>query len=132
MTGLSCPRAGCPNSLAGPDLIVCTGDFLALAGMCRGKKRLGQPEADMVAASKPGRDAYACHLCREYHTGSAVRDPDAQRRFGQDTVQALRDDPRMGPAGLLALADAWHPDNVNRSCWHEGLDQRVVLLLPSG
>lgn len=123
-----CPRADCRNPLTRPAQIICTGDFVALAGMCRGKKRLGQPVADRIAADR-GCAAYQCELCRQYHNGREVADRPGVLAVTRTAVQALRADPRVGPAGLLQLADAWHPDNVNRSCWSEGLDQAVAVVV---
>jgi hypothetical protein len=131
VTRPTCPREGCANQLLAGQ-VVCTGDFTALAGMCRSKKRLGQPAADEIAAAR-NQDSYCCRLCREFHTGQPARRAELLMSTAGATVEALRADPRVGPAGLLSLADAWHPQNpgnVNRSCWHQGLDQTAMLCLP--
>jgi hypothetical protein len=125
-----CPRPGCDNTLTGTQ-IVCTADFHALAGMCRFKKRLGQPTADWVASRGRGV-AYRCELCRDWHNGGAVQAAEVARAIAEATVQTLCDDPRVGWRGLLKLADAWDPERtgVNRSRWAEGIDQREALAAP--
>lgn len=121
-----CPREGCGNTLHSDDLIVCTGDFHALAGMCRGKKRLGEPEADMIESRGRGL-AYRCALCREHHNGNPVAARAEIMTTTRATVRALRDDPRVGWRGVLALVDAWAPNMSERERWHEGLDQRAAF-----
>jgi hypothetical protein len=124
----SCPREDCDNTFTAGQ-IVCGADFTALASSCRGKKRLGRPLADLIA-SQTGRIAYACALCREWHNGGRIRHRMPMLVVARATVRALRDDPRAGRLGLARLADAWHPRNVNRSCWAEGLDQAEALAAP--
>jgi hypothetical protein len=124
----SCPRAGCANPI-GEGLIVCAGDFTALAGMCRGKKRLGEPQASAIQARDGGR-AYRCELCRQWHNGNLPARLEELTTVAQATVSALRDDPRVGWRGVLQLADAWMPPNVNRSRWAQGLDQREAMTAP--
>jgi hypothetical protein len=126
----ACPREGCENTLLA-DQIVCVGDFAALAGHCRGKKRLGEPAAAAIQSAGRGR-AYRCELCRQYHNGARLTDRMTVLIAIRATVRALREDPRVGWRGILALADAWSPDgeNVNRSRWSEGLDQREAHALP--
>jgi len=111
-------------------MIVCTGDFQALAGMCRGKKRLGQPEADMIEG-RGGGVAYRCDLCRQYHNGSLPRSLAALTAASRATLRALEADPRVGRRGILNLADAWAPTRVARRRWYEGLDQRDAYGLSS-
>lgn len=118
-----CPREGCLNWLDRPEMIVCTGDFTALAGMCRAKKRLGQPDADMIEGQGGGA-AYRCILCRQYHNGSPPRNRMDLVTVARATVDAIQADPRCGRPGLLALADIWAPTTtVVRERWYEGLDQ---------
>jgi len=121
----TCPREGCGNTLSAGQ-IVCSGDFTALAGMCRGKNRLGQPVADMIE-SNGGGIAYRCPLCLQYHNGSKVRLRMEMIAAARATVRAFRADPRVGARGVLRLADAWESRRVNRSRWAEGLDQREAL-----
>lgn len=123
-----CPRQGCTNRLA-PGQIVCSGDFTALAGMCRGKKRLGQPQADRIQ-SEGGREAYRCPVCRQWHNGKPVRDGERALQEATLTIKAMREEPMVGWRGVLQLADAWEPSRVNRSRWAEGIDQREALTAP--
>lgn len=126
----SCPREGCGNLLHLPELVVCVGDFHALAGMCRAKKRLGQPDADMVAG-RGGGGAYRCVLCRQYHNGSDPKNRMDLVTVARATIKAMEDDPRVGRAGILKLADAWIPSAIlSRSLWYQGLDQREAYDLP--
>jgi hypothetical protein len=127
--GMTCPREGCPNRLHDNAQIVCTGDFHALAGMCRGKKRLGEPEAAMIEGRGRGV-AYACPLCRQHHNGAPIHGRAELTAVARATVRALRADPRVGPQGILALVDAWAPPASDRSGWAEGLDQRLAYALP--
>lgn len=122
----SCPRPGCTN-LISADQAVCTGDFHALAGMCRGKKRLGQPVADAIEIER-GKPAYFCQLCRSHHNGGSVVDRLLMQTFGHEVVTALRDHPRIGWRGVLQLADSWAGDP--RARWHEGLDQQAAMPVP--
>jgi hypothetical protein len=124
----SCPREGCDNPLTDGQ-IVCTADIHMLASMCRGKKRLGRPEADSIEGKGRGV-AYDCSLCREWHNGGSIRRRMELMVDTRAVVRALRADPWVGPRGLLSLADAWHPDRVNRSRWAEGIDQREALAAP--
>jgi len=118
-----CPREGCANRLHLPEMIVCTGDFQSLAGMCRAKKRLGQPEADMIQG-RGGGDAYRCILCRQFHNGSAPKNRMDLVTVARATLRAMEQDPRVGWRGVLKLADAWIPSVIlSRSRWYEGLDQ---------
>ncbi len=123
-----CPRRGCQNTLTSPDQIVCVGDFTALAAACRGKRPQEKWAAEQIGLLR-NLAVYSCPLCLHHHNGNWTD----RRHMAVDaaTVQALRDDPRVGPLGLQALVEAWRPDNVNRSCWHEGLDQTVAMHLPS-
>jgi hypothetical protein len=123
-----CPREECSNVLAAGQ-IICTADFHLLAGMCRGKKRLGRPQADRIQGLGGGV-AYDCTLCREWHNGDAIRQRMDQTITARAAVRALRADPRVGWRGLLKLVDAWHSDNVNRSRWADGIDQREALTAP--
>ena len=125
---LRCPRAGCGNTRT-EEQIVCTADFHALASMCRGKKRLGQPMADWIASRNRGV-AYLCPLCREWHNGGEISDAELVMTTATATVDALCDDPRVGWRGLLQLADAWNGKRVNRAHWAEGIDQREALAAP--
>lgn len=126
----ACPREGCVNYLYLPTQIVCTGDFTALAGMCRGKKRLGQPEADMIEGRGAGC-AYRCPLCRQYHNGTLPANRMDLVTAARSTVRVLEADPRVGRRGILNLADAWTPsETVSRSRWSEGLDQTEAYDLP--
>lgn len=122
MSGRACPRASCANTMQSPGLIVCSGDFAALAGMCRGKKRLGEPLAAQIEGSGGGR-AYECPLCRMWHNGSAPRNRMDLKVVARATVAALSADPRVGWRGLLALADTWAPPATRRAEWHVNLDQ---------
>lgn len=131
MTALRCSREDCPHTLMNRWDVVCVGDFTALAGACRGKKRLGQPEADLVAA-RYRRHAYRCPLCRQWHNGGRPRLHEQLDLILTGTVAALRDDERCGPAGILSLIEAWDPARVNRESWHEGLDQREAHAVPCG
>jgi hypothetical protein len=127
---MDCPREGCANGLHLPEMIVCTGDFQALAGMCRAKKRLGQPEADMIEG-RGGGAAYRCILCRQYHNGSPARNRMDLVTVARATLRALEADPRVGRKGILNLADAWVPSVIlSRSRWYEGLDQSEAFDLP--
>lgn len=121
----SCPREGCSNTIS-EELIVCPGDFAALAGMCRGKKRIGEPEAAGIEGADGGR-AYRCELCRQWHNGNLPARLEELTLAARATVNALRADPRVRWIGLLQLADAWAPAHVNRSCWAQGLDQREAV-----
>lgn len=124
-----CPRRGCTNPVSDGQ-IICHADFVALAGMCRAKSRLGQPVADQIAGDR-GLVAYCCPLCRQWHNGGPISRQEQHMIDAQAAVQALRDDPRVGPLGLLQLADAWTPStNVKRSRWSEGIDQREALTAP--
>lgn len=117
-----CPRAGCDNRLSAQQ-IICAGDFAALAGMCRGKKPLGQPEADMIEGRGRGL-AYCCPLCLMWHNGhqpARLMEP----QVALATVAALRADPRVGWQGILQLVDAWRV--TPRAGWAEGLDQSVAI-----
>lgn len=125
-----CPRQGCENWLRLPRMIVCGPDFQALAGMCRAKKRLGQPEADMIQG-RGGGEAYQCVLCRQYHNGAPPKNRMDLVVVARATVQAMEADPRVGRRGILNLADAWVPSAVlSRSLWYDGLDQREAYNLP--
>ncbi len=121
-----CPRAGCRNPLTNPRDVVCAVDFYALASACRGKKPLGEPTAAMIEGAGGGT-AYRCPLCWQWHNVSPMRDREAFTALVAGTVEALRADPRVGPAGLLRLVDAWHPLRCPRGAWREGLDQRQAL-----
>lgn len=125
----TCPRQDCPNYLTDGKQIVCIGDFVLLASTCRGKKPLERWVADAIAAP-PGKVAYQCPLCRFHHNGNRIGNPEQHFATVTAIVAALRADPRVGPQGLLGLVDSWAPGNVNRSCWHEGLDQTVAMHLP--
>jgi hypothetical protein len=118
-----CPRPGCQHSLDDVADVVCTTDFRALASTCRGKKRVGEPLAAWVEHDL-GMKAYPCLVCRQWHNGGLVAEPGEFEDLIRDTVQVLRDDPRVGWPGILNLADAWHPDQVPRSVWRDGLDQK--------
>lgn len=122
-----CPREGCRNLLAGPGQVVCGPDITILASMCRGKKRVGEPEAEWIASRHSSTDAYHCELCRQWHNGARVRRRMELIVVVRATLAALRADDRVGWRGVLLLADAWSPGNVNRSRWHEGIDQRVAM-----
>lgn len=124
-----CPVEACPNRLALPIDLVCPGDFAALASACRGKKRLGQPLADMIASSGRG-SSYQCPLCRQWHNGGKPERAADLRTQMRATVRALRGDDRCGPEGLLNLIDAWCPTRVKRESWHHDLDQRDAYALP--
>lgn len=123
-----CPRAGCGNTL-GEEQVVCAGDFTALAGMCRGKKRLGEPAAAMIEG-KGGGTAYPCPLCRQWHNGALPARLEDLNAAAQATVAALRAAEAVGWQGVLQLADAWAPPRVNRMRWSEGLDQREAIPAP--
>jgi hypothetical protein len=122
---LCCPREGCINSLSSREILVCAVDFHALASSCRGKKRLGEPEAAMIEDRGRGL-AYTCELCKQWHNGTAMGDEAGFRLVLRGTVQALAADPRVGWRGILNLADAWHPDVSERSEWSVGLDQTAA------
>lgn len=121
-----CPRAGCGNTLNTGDMVVCVVDFHALASTCRGKKPLGEPVAAMIQGTTGGY-AYTCVLCRQWHNGKPMQDRAAFTAVVAGTVDALRNDPRVGPAGLLRLADAWRPNVCRRARWWEDLDQTVLF-----
>lgn len=121
-----CPRSGCTGLLPA-GLIVCPGDFAALASSCRGKRRKGEPAAAGVEGRGGGR-AYPCGLCVSWHNGGLIcGDAPALAAVNLATVAALRADPRVGWRGVLQLADAWAPEMSEREKWAEGLDQRVAL-----
>jgi hypothetical protein len=120
-----CPRRDCINSLSSREILVCAVDFHALASSCRGKKRLGEPEAAMIEGRGRGL-AYGCATCGQWHNGKAMDDQLGFQKLLRETVMALRDDPRVGWRGILNLADAWHPDVSERSEWSLGLDQRAA------
>lgn len=124
-TRLPCPREDCLNSLDDPTAIVCAADFHVLASTCRGKKRLGEPEAATIEGMGRG-PAYECVLCKQWHNGAKLPDRAAFKVRIRATVRALREDPRVGWRGILNLADAWHPSVSERARWREGLDQRVA------
>jgi hypothetical protein len=125
-----CPVEGCSNRLAKPEDLVCPGDFTALAGTCRGKKPLGQPEADWIQGRGRGV-AYRCELCRQYHNGnSAARNVAIMKATLRAVIRAMRADPRCGSEGLLNLIDAWAPTRVKRESWCENLDQREAYAVP--
>jgi hypothetical protein len=125
----SCPRPGCDNRLGKGAPVVCLGDFVALANMCRGKKRLGQPLADQIAADN-GSISYGCPVCKAYHNGRRPALLDAQTRAAAGTVAAMRADPRVGWRGVLLLADAWAPERSPRTQWYVGLDQTEAFDVP--
>lgn len=122
----ACPREGCGNQLHRDDMILCTGDFHALAGMCRGKKRLGEPEASFIEGRGRGR-AYRCPICKQWHNGNQINGRADFLSQMRDAARALRDDPRVGWRGMIALADAWAPGMSERRSWSEGLDQQVAV-----
>ncbi len=119
----ACPREGCQNSVTHDHEIVCAVDFHALASTCRGKKRLGEPEAAMIEGRGRGV-AYRCALCRQWHNGTAITNRAEFVVVTRDTVRALRDDERVGWRGILNLADAWHPSMSEREGWWADLDQK--------
>lgn len=123
-----CPREDCENAVR-PGDIVCGRDFTLLASACRGKKRLGQPEADMIEGRGRG-NAYPCPLCRQWHNGGRPQRAAQMRTVQRATVRSLHEDQRCGPEGLLNLIDTWHPERVNRDSWALGLDQREAYALP--
>jgi hypothetical protein len=118
-----CPRLGCRKSLMGADEVVCSGDFHTLAGMCRGKKRLGETQAMMIDSCGRGV-AYRCRVCVEWHNGAAVKDPRGLKVEARETVMAMKNDPRVGWQGMVNLARAWRPGFSPRMGWHQGLDQK--------
>lgn len=119
---LPCPREGCGNSAEASKEIVCAVDFYALASMCRGKKRLGEPEAVMIQGMGRGA-AYCCALCKQWHNGNAVARRAEFKAMVRDVVRALQADDRVGWRGILNLADSWHPRVAARARWREDLDQ---------
>lgn len=123
-----CPVEGCANHLTRLEDLVCTGDFTVLAGVCRGKQRLGQPVADSVQDRGFGI-AYQCVLCRQWHNGNKPARHADLKTLTRAIIRALRADERCGSTGLLNLADAWHPRRVNRDSWCLGLDQREAYAL---
>lgn len=124
----ACPRPGCGNLLAGDHQAICTGDFHLLASMCRGKRRIGQPLADALAAQR-GLPAYRCPVDLQYHNGKPIKDRSASMSVASGAARALRADPRMGAQGMIALADAWAPGMSERERWSEGLDQRIAFVV---
>lgn len=127
-----CPRDGCDNLVHDPAaMVVCTGDFYTLAGMCRGKKRLGEPSAVAIQDLGRGR-AYECRLCRMWHNGGKTDSRMDIVAVVRGTIRALKADDRVGWRGLLQLADAWRPvpGVCDRPRWHEGLDQRAAFWVP--
>jgi hypothetical protein len=125
---IACPRKGCGNPVSAGG-VVCGPDFTLLAGMCRGKKSLGQPVADLIQATGGGV-AYLCRLCLTYHNGNP---PARAEQFAADVEQvlsALRADPRVGWRGMLRLADRWRPPFTHRAQWSQGLDQSEAFMSP--
>lgn len=121
-----CPREACANPLVSPDEVVCVVDFHALARTCRGKKRLGEPEAAAIEGLGKGA-AYRCPLCQQWHNGKARPDAARFKVLVRDTVRALASDPRVGNRGILKLADAWRPGMSEREEWANSLDQRLAF-----
>lgn len=121
-----CPRADCGATLDDTDRIVCAADFRALASRCRGKKRLGEPEAAMIE-SRGGGVAYSCDLCRGWHNGRPTAGNRDLGIIARATVAALRADDRVGWRGILLLADAWAPAMSERERWRDNLDQRQAF-----
>lgn len=126
---LACGRAGCLNPLTVDRDTVCPGDFTVLAATCRGKLRLSRPAARVHQVRGYGA-AYRCLLCRSWHTGTRPGRHAELRTTVRGTIQALRADPRCGPAGLRQLAQAWDPARVNRESWALGLDQSAAHVVP--
>jgi len=106
-------------------MIVCAVDFHALASSCRGKKRLGEPEAALVESLGKGA-AYKCSLCKQFHNGKPTANRADFKTLVRDTVRALGADPRVGWQGLLNLDDAWHPNVSERATWYLDLDQKAA------
>lgn len=117
---MRCITAGCGLSQRGS--LVCGRCYLAMSGMCRGKRPLDEPTARRQAT--PDRDAYDCTVCGCWHTGRRMpaADSAAVRDIAARAVTAIR---RVhGPGRLDELVAGWSPAVMGRQEWSQRLAAR--------
>jgi hypothetical protein len=109
-----CP-VGCGRLILKPGAAVCGPCWNEAASMCKGKKRLTEPEAKLVEQRR-GLQAKWCRVCGNFHNvGHPSEDEEALIERVGNILEGMRK--ARGRVWVLDLIDSWDPEISDRKSW---------------